>query len=1794
MICIILGQFLKGSCPGVVFLIPIQGIGILTGNIITVLIQLQRQVFRTHSRIVAIVPLLGDLQIHHDQGVGSNCSIHCAVVIANVISVVENAVRYLTGLGIDLQGVVIVALTCGGMRGHLLQLCRRRIVFIAATNRQNIVLAVGLLNLFCDLILAGAVRAVHIEVNLPAFGSGAVNILVVLLPLLGDRQICNQRLILDVAAVQLRNIGIIRTRAIADRILTLIGIVTIGQLYIIDMGFQYTILQKFDRTVDLSSLGQTGKFGCPLIAVCEISDEISGTKDGIHLILAHNASKHVLGIIPCVTAIAGHLQFHRHGRQLDLIADILPYLLGRGRGENVILKICVIDTIGGTGLAASAIGGIIAFGHSFFEEVAPLLTILCVTIQMLDRKGPDFAIHGHRTLHLIIQDLVGVVDIGCVGGNCYGLGIAVQNNRSHFLLCNAVGLAVQSQCQGFGTSAERIILIIPGLGTGGMDLRQCGIVITHIHMGRCIAVHTRTDKAVGIQDKAIAIPEFLRILGNRPTIHTTLSRSRQCGSIITQCHSGIVGFFLIIVTGDHFFRDEVDIGVTIGSIDQLIAKVLECICLGFFRCQRNRLNQFCFRISVVIVYLIEAVQAEIHTIGETEVCAHFLSSIVECLLNCDGAGVGLGDIKGVDDVVAIDRVGQLFVCHIDGAALSVGNDLDDGVLVHLTILVILGKGCAVEVFIRDFGDFLPQLQCGHNLTGFILKGNSINLSCILGNQLALACIDAHIVHLEAIVPIRALVIHNGCHADIAGTAALGTGLIPVQVEAQQRQVFQGESIRNLLPNLMANNRGVILQLNDKGIVGCHHIVRLTVFISKVSNDRAVTGIGDIIGRIVYGSLVVCSIIIIVIAGFALTHRELGIDVVQNLTVYVGIDRCVIGDLSAVSVILRQVIEGIAPPVLSIFVIALTGPLVFLKRTATVRYDSGDPFIVLILIPLGLVQSQEHVRTLLVMNTVLIQPQQVKGHVCGVLEGIGDRNLANNIAIRINAIGHCAGRNLIGTLLIGVSIGIVLNCFFHIVMQDLAVLIVQRQVVECNGGNIFLSIDLLGTGNSIAIFIQDRQFTLSINYVADLDVTLALLFRNTAIVFCAVHRQGCVVQLTVYLAIVLPSLGHNQIGDTDTQVGDSVEVVAIHLVGAGSGICIIIVDNGIGGRRIALFAIGNCGVAALIGLIGSIHSYIAHTDLSHVVTTVVESVFTVLDRLFLTQSSRHLNFADEFFILNIGRHVHAGMHPLHSLIEGDGICIDEAFLTVFSTIQKHTAGSIDVELNLTAVGGGTVVQPDLSHVNLLRNTDGVIVELDRVCFQRGIVVHIQTVVGECSVLILVFGHDVGDTVAVFIILGQIDKGLDPLTALIHNTVYGIERAGIILSIDFQRIGVATRAIVVSNHTVLINLVNDHIDICRSQRAVPVLSDPVFSGTHQFVGDSSMTVFDFFLYHKALCAGFAVAVGIHSVRIQLQLERIVADGFSDAILVNGGLFPPVGQFVTFAVIVVNSGVNRRSVIDRVKTANAFGFHNKGFISFRIIILTRSCMLCIKGQFHFQLIQRILVVSCYPFLSNRQILRFSTAVGDGAVVINGIIASLTRIIAIPNREGICNGLVTVLIYRNLAVDLLITGIAGQIFTDKVDIAVTIGVILLKDLRQFNGSIYQRDILMFNGFQDLTVGIQSHRDLLHSRGSKVTAVFGIAPQGIGSLGTLLIAVILPLLGESKVRQACQGKDQVAIFVSTLGVRTTAGNQSIIILNTVPVAIVQRHDRSLYRVERVFDLLLVRIIQRQHHTVGSSLIILS
>ena len=142
------------------------------------------------------------------------------------------------------------------------------------------------------------------------------------------------------------------------------------------------------------------------------------------------------------------------------------------------------------------------------------------------------------------------------------------------------------------------------------------------------------------------------------------------------------------------------------------------------------------------------------------------------------------------------------------------------------------------------------------------------------------------------------------------------------------------------------------------------------------------------GESIYTGLIRAQELIVIKDSAAISLGILRRQIVQLTFIYMRRYSGIIGDLVAMGIILRHIIEGILPEVLCNLIVLRALPFVFHEAVGLNRRSS----IFIIHSP---IQRQVHIRALLGHNTCLVQPQQIECHILGMLERIGDDLLANH-------------------------------------------------------------------------------------------------------------------------------------------------------------------------------------------------------------------------------------------------------------------------------------------------------------------------------------------------------------------------------------------------------------------------------------------------------------------------------------------------------------------------------------------------------------------------------------------------------------------------------------------------------------------------------------------------------------------------------------------------------------------------------------------------------------------------------
>ena len=865
--------------------------------------------------------------------------------------------------------------------------------------------------------------------------SGAVGIVGVVLPRLGDAEFGLGSAVLDCVFSDIDNISAINSHTIRICGLVAAVILNIGAAYI---GFKETILVFYEIVTPAGTCRQIHESNLPLVGMLE------GSSIGV---VTELCTEFACCVIPADT-VGGNLQFDFYFGVGYIVVEVYP-TLGAG--------IACVEVVGDL-IAANAL--LVGVRPSFVNGINPFLAGGCMAVKMLNRETPFVASYVIGNSDFIVKNLTGNIGIFSKSNLC---GLAVlKNDGCNLLAGDCIGLAVEGKSNTVGSGAKLVGVVFPDFYTLIVSLGQTGVAVGNAHItgiifigGLCLLIEYKGGRIPGTV--------VLAADNGRPVINVVLLRVQF--SFLADEHDRIAVILVGVVALYQVLRNIVYVLVSVGSIDQLLFKLLDDTLFGLFAGESYGAHKLRCGIAACKVYLIEAVEFVGNSAG-VQVLKAFCSflnglAVIEPVLAYrNRAMVSDGGVVGIYNSIAVDRAFEVFIGYIY-AALAVGNNLDDGILIHLTEAIILGQGLTVERGVKT-GHFNPDVKGGIRPIAIHIVNDLVR-----SNQAAIVFIDAVPVELKIVFLIGALVADNGSSAEavcITGTDSvfgLVGSCVAVELEAEQRQILNGEAVGNLLPYLVADNVDVVLELDNKGVLLKQNVIGLGVGAGIIADDVAFGNMVDYIFPInltyrAVGIFQICLIIADILA-FCILRGN----IVKYLAVGMGMDGGIVVNLVAVLVVLIKAAEGIAPPVLGLLLVILAAPQV-LDKVISDYLGSGDVAVFIIGV-LSLVKGEEHVGTLGIIDTVIIQPEQVEADIGSVLEGIGKGLACNNLAVVANyrVSAHCAGGYCISTLVVRVS---ALEIFLNTVMENSTLLVIERQVIEAYLTYVILSIDNLFAGN----------------------------------------------------------------------------------------------------------------------------------------------------------------------------------------------------------------------------------------------------------------------------------------------------------------------------------------------------------------------------------------------------------------------------------------------------------------------------------------------------------------------------------------------------------------------------------------------------------------------------------------------------------------------------------------------------------------------------------------------------------
>ena len=495
---VVFGQAHVLHFPPIFIGAPGKHVGIFPGDILSVLLQLQRKGAGTEIQSLAGIslPLLRHRKPGGDQGVGDGSGKsavrHSALFIAGRVAAVETAaLRHLAAVRIQFHGIVGIGLSIRG-------LCRKPgqnptcagTALSCAGNGQDIIPTVCRCQLFDSI---RTVFAVDPEADRPIAAGKIPGVkgVVAVVPDLGHLQPggsdavgehCHlrEKLLRDRSAAKASGIRV--HGSAAHRSLHR----PVAQLCV------GSILHNAHRKVLENSTPTAIGQRPDKITLIEIAVAV-----GIHFGIPETAEEGEC-ILPCTVRSHRNLQLHFHGRKRNVIQQrvpifIRPVLPHLQRSAQIIAE-----------MHSAAAYGIAIRRSRFLNGIRPGQAIGGILIQIGNFEAPAVFLNRGCEAHLVACQGAGHVDDSLFQRNCGSSTPRVQCDlRDLFPAGHSRYMAVKTQRQRIWPGAEGIAEIVPGLAACHAGLLQTGIVIAIGHRGRSILL------GLGIQAETVGIPVFV-------------------------------------------------------------------------------------------------------------------------------------------------------------------------------------------------------------------------------------------------------------------------------------------------------------------------------------------------------------------------------------------------------------------------------------------------------------------------------------------------------------------------------------------------------------------------------------------------------------------------------------------------------------------------------------------------------------------------------------------------------------------------------------------------------------------------------------------------------------------------------------------------------------------------------------------------------------------------------------------------------------------------------------------------------------------------------------------------------------------------------------------------------------------------------------------------------------------------------------------------------------------------------------------------------------------------------------
>ena len=636
----------------------------------------------------------------------------------------------------------------------------------------------------------------------------------------------------------------------------------------------------------------------------------------------------------------------------------------------------------------------------------------------------------------------------------------------------------------------------------------------------------------------------------------------------------------------------------------------------------------------------------------------------------------------------------------------------------------------------------------------------------------------------------------------------------------------------------------------------------------------------------------------------------------------GFQGGIVGDFVAVGIVLRQILEGIGPEIsrdLGVFaapqVLHITVLLNPGNRISILIQLQG---IVLVVFVYRLEQRHVHIRPLILLNPVLIQPQQIEGHIPGILEGIDNSLTAFQTAAAIAGIGYSGTGMDVAALRPLLPIRFPLHGFGNGIMQELSVLIIEGQVIVDKGlialilGNIhILRQSDLGCPGGIAV---NRLPAAGIDRGMNPGVAKAVLtvfqLRIRLGIIGAVHSDRGCKQAAVNRAVVLPDLSDTQLDSAKAQVGNGIEFLSVDR-GSLIRVQMVLIRAVVIDHRILGAAIPNGPVSG--GSVGGVPNRgsqfaLAHLDLRHPESAPVQAPAGILLQLGI------LCPGNPPAAVCVNGNIHC-LHPVEGIIHTDRATQDAS-----GSVEQRAILRAHIKEHRSPVGGGAVIQPDLAHIDGSPAFSHDIVNMDGIWLPDSILIRVLIVGRQRRRAgYRVFLGNVIVAVSVFVILRKLREGGNPV---------GNQSAVIawILCLQGEHSGLTVK-LVWAHGAALVHLVEGEADIGLYRFLIPALFDPVQGGALQLVGkhraagsaihhgghrktllnvpDRAGGIHGFPVHRENIGYCFSLTGVRRSFCILGKRDRLRGSTHGNRlpILRHTGLFPPEDQLTALAIVSVH---------------------------------------------------------------------------------------------------------------------------------------------------------------------------------------------------------------------------------------------------------------------------------------------------